>query len=78
MHGAPTPKVPHGAAGVVGAGTPRARQRKPPKFRVVCEGDDGKITLRAKAEDKYEAFKQIIMFLREKRFGYQAVLVEPT
>ncbi|MBA3243372.1 MAG: hypothetical protein H0T60_19285 [Acidobacteria bacterium] len=59
MHGATMPKVPHGAAGVAGTGTPRARQRKLPKFRVVCQGDDKKITLRAKAEDPYEAFEQI-------------------
>lgn len=72
------PKVPHGAAGVAGTGMPRARQRKLPKFRVVCQDDDGKITLRAKAEDQYEAFEQIIMFLRAKGFDYQVVLVEPT
>ena len=57
--------------------SPRAA-RELPKFRVVCEGDAGKITLRAKASDKYEAFEQIIMFLRTRRFDYQVVLVEPS
>lgn len=52
--------------------------RELPKFRVVCEGDAGKITLRAKARDKYEAFEQIIVFLRLKRFDYRVVLVEPS
>ena len=52
--------------------------RELPKFRVVCESDAGKITLRAKALDKYEAFEQIVMFLRVKRFDYRVVLVEPS
>lgn len=46
------------------------------KYRVVCDGDDGRITLRAKAADKYEAFEQIVMFLRKKGFDYSVVLVE--
>ena len=74
MHSMTMPQVPCGVSGVAGAG--RARQGKLPKFHVVCQGDDGKITLRAKGKDKYEAFEQIIMFLREKGFDYEIVLVE--
>lgn len=78
MNGLHMPEVSrvNAAAGVAGA--TRARQRKLPKFRIVCQGDDGKITLRSKAEDKYEAFERIIMFLREKEFDYEIVLVEPS
>lgn len=46
------------------------------KFRVVCEGDGSTISLRAKAKDKYEAFEQIVVFLRSKGFDYRVVLVE--
>lgn len=76
MNGMTLPGVSHGVAGVAGAS--RMRQRTLPKFRVVCQGDDGKITLRAKGENKYEAFEQIIMFLREQGFDYEIVLVEPS
>jgi hypothetical protein len=47
------------------------------KFRVVCEGDGPTISLRAKARDKYEAFEQVVVFLRSKGFDYRVVLVEP-
>ena len=47
------------------------------KFRVVCEGDGSSISLRAKARDKYEAFEQVVVFLRSKGFDYRVVLVEP-
>jgi hypothetical protein len=47
------------------------------KFRVVCEGDGSTISLRAKARDKYEAFEQVVVFLRSKGFDYRVVLVEP-
>lgn len=46
------------------------------KFRVVCEGDGSTIFLRAKARDKYEAFEQVVVFLRSKGFDYRVVLVE--
>lgn len=45
-------------------------------YRVVCKDDDGEITLHTKAQDQYEAFERIIMFLREKQFDYRIVLVE--
>jgi hypothetical protein len=48
------------------------------KFRVVCEGDGSTISLRAKAKDKYEAFEQVVVFLRSKGFDYRVVLVEQT
>ena len=48
------------------------------KYRVVCQGVDEKIALRAKAEDEYEAFEQIIAFLLSRGFDYQIVLVEPS
>lgn len=54
------------------------RKREQPKFRVVCENEEGKITLRAKGADKYEAFEQVVMFLRGRGFDYQVVLVEPS
>ena len=73
MHGATMPGIPHGATCA-----PRARGRRLPRFRVVCHGGEGEITLRAKAEDKYEAFEQIIMFLRKKGFDYEIVRVEPS
>ena len=47
------------------------------KFRVVCEGGGSSISLRAKARDKYEAFEQVVVFLRSKGFDYRVVLVEP-
>ena len=53
------------------------RERGLTKYRVVCQGVDEKITLRAKAEDEYEAFEQIV-FLRSRGFDYQIVLVEPS
>jgi len=43
------------------------------KHRVVCQGGDEKITLRAKAEDEYEAFEQIVVFLRSRGFDYRIV-----
>ena len=55
---------------------PRTRERLT-KFRVVCHGDEEKITLRAKAEDKYEAFEQVTIFLRSTGFDYRVVLIEP-
>ncbi|HZG51788.1 MAG TPA: hypothetical protein VEZ40_06600 [Pyrinomonadaceae bacterium] len=76
MYAVTLPEVPRVAAVVAGA--PRARQRKLPRFRIVCQGDGGKITLRTKGADKYEAFERIIMFLREKEFDYEVVLVEPS
>ena len=51
-------------------------KRELAKFRVVCEGDDATISLRAKARDKYEAFEQVVVFLRSKGFDYRVVLVE--
>ena len=48
------------------------------KHRVVCQGGDEKITLRAKAEGEYEAFGQAVIFLRSGGFGYRFVLVEPS
>jgi hypothetical protein len=53
-------------------------KRELTKFRVVCEGDGSTISLRAKARDKYEAFEQVIVFLRSKEFDYRVVLVEPS
>lgn len=53
-------------------------ERELAKFRVVCEGDAEKITLRAKAKDKYDAFEQVMMFLRSKGFDYRVVLIEPS
>jgi hypothetical protein len=53
-------------------------KRELTKFRVVCEGDGSSISLRAKARDKYEAFEQVIVFLRSKGFDYRVVLVEPS
>ncbi|HKG15934.1 MAG TPA: hypothetical protein VKB12_21620 [Pyrinomonadaceae bacterium] len=52
-------------------------KRESTKFRVVCEGDGPTISLRAKAKDKYEAFEQVVVFLRSKGFDYRVVLVEP-
>ena len=46
------------------------------KYRVVCKGVGDKIALRTKARDKYEAFEQIVVFLRSKCFDYRVVLVE--
>jgi hypothetical protein len=46
------------------------------KYRVVCEGSGDKIALRTKARDKYEAFEQIVVFLRSKGFDYRVVLIE--
>jgi fatty acid-binding protein DegV len=46
------------------------------KYRVVCQGEDGEIVLRAKAQDQYAAFERIVMFLRERQFDYRVVLVE--
>ena len=57
---------------------PSICKRELTKFRVVCQGDEEKITLRAKAKDKYEAFEQIVIFLRAKGFAYRVVLVEPS
>ena len=54
------------------------RKPEPPKFRVVCQGDAERITLRASAKDKYDAFEQITMFLRSRGFDYWVVLVEPS
>ena len=48
------------------------------KYRVVCQGADEKITLRAKAGDEYEAFEQVVIFLRSRGFDCQIVLVEPS
>ena len=55
-------------------------KRKPEllKFRIVCQGDEEQITLRAKAKDKYEAFEQVTVFLRSKGFDYRVVLIEPS
>lgn len=52
-------------------------KRELTKFRVVCEGDGPTISLRPKARDKYEAFEQVVVFLRSKGFDYRVVLVEP-
>ena len=52
-------------------------KRQLTKFRVVCEGDGSTISLRAKARDEYEAFEQVVVFLRSKGFDYRVVLVEP-
>jgi len=51
-------------------------KRQLTKFRVVCEGDGPTISLRAKAKDEYEAFEQVVVFLRSKGFDYRVVLVE--
>jgi hypothetical protein len=53
-------------------------KREATKYRVVCEGEDSTISLRAKAADKYEAFEQVAVFLRSKGFDYRVVLVEPS
>lgn len=53
-------------------------KRELTKFRVVCEGEGSTISLRAKARDKYEAFEQVMVFLRSKGFDYRVVLVEPS
>ncbi|HEX8634197.1 MAG TPA: hypothetical protein VF703_08615 [Pyrinomonadaceae bacterium] len=73
MYAVTMPEVPR-----VAAVATRARQRKLPRFRIVCQGDGGEITLRTKGADKYEAFERIIMFLRDKGFDYEVVLVEPS
>ena len=56
--------------------SPRTCKPEPSKFRVVCQGDAERITLRTKAKDKYEAFEQITVFLRSKGFDYRVVLIE--
>ena len=48
------------------------------KYRVVCQSVDERVTLRAKAKDEYEAFEQVVMFLRSRGFDYRIVLVEPS
>ena len=53
-------------------------KRGPTKYRAVCQGADEKITLRAKAGDEYEAFEQIVMFLRSRGFDYRIVSVKPS
>jgi hypothetical protein len=53
-------------------------QREVTKYRVVCVGEDSTISLRAKAPDKYEAFEQVVVFLRSKGFDYCVVSVEPS
>jgi hypothetical protein len=53
-------------------------KRELTKYRVVCEDAREKITLRAKAGDKYEAFEQVVVFLRSRGFDYRVVLVEPS
>lgn len=58
--------------------SPGICKRELTKFRIVCEGDAEKITLRAKAKDKYEAFEQVTVFLRSKGFDYRVVLIEPS
>ncbi|HEX8292254.1 MAG TPA: hypothetical protein VF570_10885 [Pyrinomonadaceae bacterium] len=58
--------------------SPRVGQRERSKFRVVCQGGAEKITLRAEAKDKYEAFEQVTVFLRSKGFDYRVVLIEPS
>ena len=58
--------------------SPGIGQREPTKFRVVCQGDEERVTLLAKATDKYEACEQINMFLRSKGFAYRVVLIEPS
>jgi hypothetical protein len=58
--------------------SPGIGKREPAKFRVVCQGEAEKITLRAKAKDKYEAFEQVTVFLRSKGFDYRVVLIEPS
>jgi hypothetical protein len=58
--------------------SPGICKRELAKFRVVCQGDAEKITLRAKARDKYEAFEQVTIFLRSKGFDYRVVLIEPS
>ena len=57
---------------------PGSCKRELTKFRVVCQGDADRITLRAKAKDKYEAFEQVTVFLRSKGFDYRVVLIEPS
>ena len=51
-------------------------RRELKKFRVVCEGVGDRIALRTKARDKYEAFEQVVVFLRSKCFDYRVVMVE--
>jgi hypothetical protein len=46
------------------------------KYRVVCRSDGSEITLRTRAQDQYEAFERIVMFLQQKEFDYQVILVE--
>jgi hypothetical protein len=45
-------------------------------YRVVCRDDAGEIAFRTKAQDQYDAFERIGIFLRKKEFDYQIVLVE--
>ena len=52
-------------------------KREQTKFRIVCECEGDTISLRTKASDKYEAFEQVMVFLRSKGFDYRVVLVEP-
>ena len=59
--------------------SPGICKRELTKFRVVCQGDgDEQITLRARAEDKYEAFERVTVFLRSKGFAYRVVLIQPS
>jgi hypothetical protein len=53
-------------------------KRELTKYRVVCEGEGYTISLRTRAEDEYEAFEQVIVFLRSKGFDHRVVLVEPS
>ena len=58
--------------------SPGISRRELTKFRVVCQGGEAKIILRAEAKDKYEAFEQVTVFLRSKGFDYRVVLIEPS
>jgi hypothetical protein len=55
-----------------------AKGRELMSFRLVCQSGGEKITLRQKAKDKYEAFEEIVSFLRRGGFDYQVVSVEPS
>lgn len=52
-------------------------EKKTGMYCVTCRDDDaGEIRLRTRAEDQYDAFERIGIFLRKKEFDYQIVLVE--
>ncbi|MGH9903937.1 MAG: hypothetical protein ACRD68_19170, partial [Pyrinomonadaceae bacterium] len=54
----------------------RMKEKETKKYRVVCENEGERISLRTKARDQYEACEQIGIFLRKKEFDYRIVLIE--